>query len=64
MTLFFRFGVVMCLLAAVAATASAQYEGELTAKRRVFPDVGNGIRGVKRAGDRTCILSSQGLQVF
>jgi hypothetical protein len=64
MKLFFRFAVVMCLLAAVAATASAQYEGELTAKRRVFPDVGSGIRGMKSSADRTYILSTAGLQVF
>jgi hypothetical protein len=64
MKLFFRFAVVMCLLAAVAATASAQYEGELTAKRRVFPDVGSGIRGMKSSAERTYILSTAGLQVF
>jgi hypothetical protein len=64
MTLSFRFAVLMCLLAGVAATASAQYEGELTAKRRVFPDVASGIRGMKSSADRTYILSSAGLQVF
>lgn len=64
MKLVFRFAAVMCLVAGVAAIASAQYEGELTAKRRVFPDIGSGIRGMKSSADRTCILSSQGLQVF
>ena len=47
-----------------AAIASAQYEGELTAKRRVFPDIGSGIRGMKSSAGHICILSSQGLQVF
>ncbi len=59
-----RFAAKLCLLAALASRASAQYEGELTAKRRIFPDVSNGVRGMKRTGDRTCLLSSQGLQVF
>jgi hypothetical protein len=56
--------MVMCLLAVVVANASAQYEGELTARRRVFPDIGSGVRAIKSSAGRTCILSSQGLQVF
>ena len=65
MKIVFRFSAWMCLLAGAAAIASAQYEGELTAKRRLFPDIGVGLRAVKRgAGDRTYILSSQGLAVF
>jgi hypothetical protein len=64
MKLFCKLAVVMCLLAVVAAIASAQYEGELTAKRRVFPDAGNGVRSIKSSAGRTCILSSAGLQVF
>jgi hypothetical protein len=59
-----RFAAWMCLLTATAGIASAQYEGELTAKRRIFPDVGVGLRAVRRAGDRTYVLSSQGLMVF
>lgn len=64
MRLLLRFAAVTCVLSAVAISASAQYEGELTAKRRVFADAGNSIRGIKRAGERICILGSQGLQVF
>jgi hypothetical protein len=55
----------MCLIAFTASIASAQYEGELTAKRRLFPDIGVGLRAVKRGtSDRICVLSSQGLIVF
>ena len=55
----------MCLLAATAAIASAQYEGELTAKRRLFPEIGAGLRDVKLGpGDKLYILSSTGLTVF
>src|ERR1700719_3621927 len=45
--------------------ASVQYEGELTAKRRLFPEVGVGLRAIKRGdSDKTYVLSSQGLMVF
>jgi len=64
----------LCLLAACAAVASAQsegdvasvqYEGELTAQRRLFPEVGVGLRAVKRDDSgKTYVLSSQGLMVF
>src|SRR6202162_6469842 len=64
----------LCLVAAATAIASAQseseissvqYEGELTAKRRLFPEVGVGLRAIKRGdSDKTYILSSQGLMVF
>lgn len=64
MRLLSRFAVGMCLLAVVMANASAQYEGELTAKRRVFSDIGSGIRGMKSSTGHTYILSSAGLQVF
>lgn len=63
MKLFSRIAVVMCLLAATGI-ASAQYEGQLSAKRRVFPDIGSGVRGLKSSAGRTYILSSAGLQVF
>src|ERR1700680_2458882 len=72
--LLFKSCVALCLLAATAAIApaqsegdisSAQYEGELTAKRRLFPEVGVGLRAIKRGdSDKTYILSSQGLMVF
>ena len=60
-----RFAVLMGLLAATAIIASAQYEGELTAKRRLFPELGAGLRAVKIGpGDKLYVLSSLGLIVF
>jgi hypothetical protein len=66
--------VSVCLLAVCASIAAAQsegdiasvqYEGELTAKRRLFPEVGVGLRVVKRGNsDKTYVLSSQGLMIF
>ena len=59
--------VVMCLLACAAGSALAQDEGDLTAKQRVYPGVGPGLRAVKRGGDgRLYILASPapGLLVF
>jgi hypothetical protein len=61
----FRFTASMCLLAASVTIASAQYEGELTAKRRLFPEVGAGLRDVRLGpGDKLYVLSSLGLIVF
>jgi hypothetical protein len=59
----------MCLLACAAGGAAAQDEGELdlTARQRVFPGVGPGLRTVKRGMDgRLYILASPspGLLVF
>lgn len=55
----------MCLLAATATIASAQFEGELTAKRRLFPEIGAGLRDVKLGpGEKLYVLSSLGLIVF
>jgi hypothetical protein len=63
--LLFKSCASVCLLAACATITSAQYEGELTAKRRLFPEVGAGLRALKRGdSDKTYILSSQGLMVF
>jgi hypothetical protein len=72
--LLLKSGASLCLLAVCAViaaaqtegdTASVQYEGELTAKRRLFPEVGVGLRAVKRGdSDKTYVLSSQGLMVF
>ena len=59
-----KFCAAVCLCAAAAAGSSAQFEGELTAKQRLFPETGWGLRGVKQAGERTYILGSQGLTVF
>jgi hypothetical protein len=50
---------VMCLLACAAGSAAAQDEGDLTARQRIFPAVGPGLRTVKRAADgRLYILAS------
>jgi len=64
----------VCLLPVAAAISSAQseddvtskpYEGELTAKRRLFPGVSVGLRAIKRGdNDQIYVLSSQGLMVF
>lgn len=57
----------MCLLACGAGSASAQDEGDLLAKQRVFTGVGPGLRAVKRGADgRLYILASPspGLLVF
>src|SRR5260370_2339993 len=64
-----RVFAVMCLLACAAGSAAAQDEGELdlTARQRVFPGVGPGLRAVKRGADgRLYILASPspGLLVF
>ncbi len=58
---------VMCLLACAVGRASAQDESDLTAKQRVFPGVGPGLRAVKRGADgRLYVLASPspGLVVF
>src|SRR5947208_15603579 len=58
---------VLCLLVCAAGNAAAQDEGDLTAKQRVFPGVGPGLRSVKRGADgRLYILASPspGLLVF
>jgi len=57
----------MCLLACFAVSVRAQEEGELTAKRRIFPGIGPGLRTVKRGADgRLYVLASPspGLVVF
>ena len=57
----------MCLLACAAGGVLAQEEGELTAKRRIFPSIGPGLRTVKRGADgRFYVLASPspGLVVF
>jgi hypothetical protein len=57
----------VCLLASTAGSAFAQAEGDLTAKRRVFPGVGPGLRALRRgANGRLYILASPapGLLVF
>src|SRR5713226_9495675 len=59
--------VATCLLACAVGRASAQDESDLTAKQRVFPGVGPGLRAVKRGADgRLYVLASPspGLLVF
>jgi len=47
------------LLAVLAVPALAQTEGELTAKSRVFPSVGPGLRAIRRGNDgRVYVLQS------
>lgn len=41
----------LCLLICVAGAARAQDEGNLTAKRRMFPAVGPGLRAIKAGAD-------------
>ena len=60
---------VMCLAASAAGGVAGQDEGELdlTARQRIFPGVGPGLRAVKRGADgRLYILASPspGLLVF
>jgi hypothetical protein len=59
---------VLCLLASLAASSLfAQGEGDLTAKTRLFPSVGPGLRTVRHGADgRTVVLASPspGLLVF
>lgn len=62
-----KIGAALCLLAYAAGTTFGQDEGELTAKRRLFPGVGPGLRTVKRGADgRVYVLASPapGLVVF
>src|SRR5712692_181460 len=59
--------VATCLLACAVGRASAQDESDLTARQRVFPGVGPGLRAVRRGADgHTYVLASPspGLVVF
>jgi hypothetical protein len=63
----FRMAAALGLSACCALGVLAQAEGELTAKARVFPDIGAGLRAVRRGPDgRTYVLASPspGLVVF
>ena len=48
----------LCLLASLTGWAYAQDEGDLTAKKRLFPGVGPGLRAVKRGADGNYYLLS------
>jgi len=51
----------LCLLACLSGWAVAQDEGELIAKKRLFPGVGPGLRAVKRGTDGNYyVLSAPG----
>jgi hypothetical protein len=51
----------LCLLACLAGCAFGQDEGELTAKKRLLPGVGPGLRAVKRGTDGNYyVLSAPG----
>src|SRR5271155_5564345 len=54
----------LCLLVCLSGWAVAQDEGELIAKKRLFPGVGPGLRAVKRGADGNFyILSAPGSTV-
>ena len=58
---------VMCLLACAGGSVLAQEEGDLTAKKRLFPGIGPGLRAVRKGADgRIYVLASPtpGLTVF
>ncbi|MHB8609743.1 MAG: NHL repeat-containing protein [Candidatus Acidiferrales bacterium] len=51
----------LCLLASFAGCAFGQYDGDLTATKRIFPGVGPGLRAVKRGVDGNYyVLASPG----
>jgi hypothetical protein len=51
----------MCLLACFSACAFGQYDGDLTAAKRLMPGVGPGLRAVKRGADGNFyVLSAPG----
>jgi hypothetical protein len=54
-----RIAAAWCLLAGFAGVASAQVDDQLTAKRRLFPNIGPGLHAVKRGpGDTYYVLSA------
>jgi len=58
---------VLCLWACIAGSAAAQVDDQLTARHRVFPGIGPGLRAVKRGPDgRYYVLASPlvGLAIF
>jgi hypothetical protein len=62
-----RIAAALCLLASVSGSVFPQSEGELTARTRLFPSIGAGLRTVKGGPDgRTYVLAwpSPGLVVF
>jgi len=56
-----RILAALCLLASLTGCAYGQDEADLTAKKRIFPGVGPGLRAVKRGADGNYyILSAPG----
>lgn len=58
---------VLCVVVSAAAGARAQVDAELTAKRRIFPEIGPGLKAVKLGADGNIyVLASPnpGLVVF
>ena len=54
-----RVAVALCLMACLAVLAFAQDEDQLTANRRLLPNIGAGLRAVKSGADgRTYVLAS------
>jgi len=54
-----RVGVALCLTACLAGLSLAQDETQLTANRRLLPNIGAGLRAVKSGADgRTYVLAS------
>src|SRR5215468_3542313 len=54
-----RVFAALSLLACACGSAAAQEEGELTAKQRILPAIGPGLRTIKRGADgRYYILAS------
>ena len=62
-----RIAAGLCLLICVTGAARAQDEGDLTAKRRLFPSLGPGLRAIKVGADGNYyVLTAPGaaVQVF
>lgn len=58
---------VMCLLACAIGSVLAQQEGELTAKQRILPGIGPGLRAIRRGADGNYYVltaPATSLQVF
>ena len=58
-----KFALLCCALP--LAPARAQFDGELTAAKRLYPEIGAGLRALKRAANgRTYVLDNSGISVF
>jgi hypothetical protein len=60
-----RIPVALCLFACVASASFAQEEGELTAKARILPAIGPGLRSVRVGADgNTYVLTAPAAYVY